>query len=169
MSTQRVAMNIQQEVPISTKINGEPHEISVPAHLLLAGFLRDTLGLTGTKIGCETGQCGACTVLLDGVSVKSCTVLAAQVDGSEVVTIEGLSPVGSMTDLQNAFWEQHAVQCGYCTPGLVLSLTDLLRRNPSPDEAEIRRWMDGTLCRCGVYQNAVRAVRSLVKSASTAT
>jgi len=161
-------MNIQQEVPISTKINGQSHETSVPAHLLLADFLRDTLGLTGTKVGCETGQCGACTVLLDGVSVKSCTILAAQLDGSEVVTIEGLSPVGSMTDLQNALWEQHAVQCGYCTPGMVLSLTDLLRRNPSPDEAEIRRWMDGTLCRCGVYQNAVRAVRSLVKSASTA-
>jgi aerobic carbon-monoxide dehydrogenase small subunit len=168
MSTQLVEMSIQQEVSVSTRVNGEPVETSVPAHLLLADFLRDTLGLTGTKVGCETGQCGACTVLLDGVSVKSCTILAAQLDGSEVVTIEGLSPVGSMTDLQNALWEQHAVQCGYCTPGMVLSLTDLLRRNPAPDEAEIRRWMDGTLCRCGVYQNAVRAVRSLVKSASTA-
>jgi aerobic carbon-monoxide dehydrogenase small subunit len=168
MSTQGVATNIQEEVPISASVNGEPLETSVPAHLLLADFLRDSLGLTGTKVGCETGQCGACTVLLNGVSVKSCAILAAQIDGSEVVTIEGLSPVGKMTDLQNALWEQHGVQCGYCTPGLVLSLTDLLRRNPSPDEAEIRRWMDGNLCRCGVYQNAVRAVRTLAKATDTA-
>jgi aerobic carbon-monoxide dehydrogenase small subunit len=161
-------MNTQQDVPIKTSVNGQLLETTVPAHLLLVDFLRDTLGLTGTKVGCETGQCGACTILLDGVSVKSCTILAAQIDGSEVVTIEGLSPVGSMTDLQKALWEQHGVQCGYCTPGLVLSLTDLLRRNPSPDEAEIRRWMDGNLCRCGVYQNAVRAVRTLAKSADTA-
>ena len=164
-STVQNATSIREEVPIATKVNGQPLETSVPAHLLLSDFLRDTLGLTGTKIGCETGQCGACTILLDGVSVKSCTVLAAQIDGSEVVTIEGLAPAGSMTDLQNALWEQHGVQCGYCTPALVLSLTDFLRRNPSPAEAEIRRWMDGTLCRCGVYQNAVRAVLSLAKSA----
>ncbi len=154
-------MSLEQEIPISTKVNGQALEASVPAHLLLADFLRDTLGLTGTKVGCETGHCGACTILVDGVSVKSCTMLAAQVDGSDLVTIEGLSTFGSMTNLQAALWECHGVQCGYCTPGMVLSLTDLLRRNPSPGETEIRRWMDGNLCRCGVYQNVVRAVRSL--------
>jgi carbon-monoxide dehydrogenase small subunit len=162
-------MSIEQEIPISTKVNGQAVEASVPAHLLLADYLRDTLGLTGTKLGCETGQCGACTILLDGVSVKSCTVLAAQIDGSEVVTIEGLShAAGSMTAIQKALWDYHGVQCGFCTPGLVLSLTDLLRQNPSPSRLEIRHWMDGNLCRCGVYQNAVRAVLSLEKSADTA-
>lgn len=164
MSPKQAATSVQQQVEISTKVNGETLTRPVPAHLLLADFLRDTLGLTGTKVGCETGQCGACTVLLDGVSVKSCTVLAAQIDGSEVTTIEGLAHVGTMTPLQNAMWEQHAVQCGYCTPGMVLSLTDLLRRNPSPSKDEVRHWLDGNLCRCGVYQNAVRAVLSLAGS-----
>lgn len=168
MSTQQIAIGIGQEVPISGKVNGHTVKAAVPAHLLLVDFLRDTLGLTGTKIGCETGHCGACTILLDGVSVKSCTVLAAQIDGAEVVTIEGLAPAGSMTRLQKALWEQHAVQCGYCTPGLVLSLTDLLERNPAPNDAEIRRWMDGNICRCGVYQNAVRAVRGLAHAADPA-
>jgi aerobic carbon-monoxide dehydrogenase small subunit len=155
-----------EDVPISAKINGQTLRTSVPAHLLLSDFLRDTLGLTGTKVGCETGQCGACTILLDAVSVKSCTVLAAQIDGSEVVTIEGLSHAGTMTAVQSALWENHAIQCGFCTPGLVLSLTDLLRQNASPSDEEIRRWMDGNLCRCGVYQNAIRAVRSLVAGGS---
>ena len=159
--TEQVTVSSQAEVFIQAKVNGAPLETSVPAHLLLADFLRDTLGLTGTKVGCETGQCGACTILLDGVSVKSCTVLAAQIDGSEVVTIEGVAHLGTMTPLQNAMSELHAVQCGYCTPGMVLSLTDLLSRNPAPSNIEIRRWMDGNLCRCGVYQNAVRAVLSL--------
>jgi aerobic carbon-monoxide dehydrogenase small subunit len=167
MSPQQTAVSPQQEVKISTQVNGRAVETSVPAHLLLADFIRDTLGLTGTKIGCETGQCGACTILLDGVSVKSCTMLAAQIDGSDIVTIEGLAHAGEMTRIQTALWEYHGVQCGYCTPGLVLSLTDLLRQNPSPSESEIRHWMDGNLCRCGVYQNAVRAVRSLAKSAGT--
>lgn len=164
--TEQAAIRVQPEVTIHAKVNGQTLQTSVPAHLLLADFLRDTLGLTGTKVGCETGQCGACTVLLDGISVKSCTVLAAQLDGSEVVTIEGLAHAGSMTPLQNAMSEQHAVQCGYCTPGMVLSLTDLLSRNPAPSKMEIRRWMDGNLCRCGVYQNAVRAVLSLTGSAA---
>jgi carbon-monoxide dehydrogenase small subunit len=164
-STEQAAMSLQQDVGIRAKVNGHPLDTSVPAHVLLADFLRETMGLTGTKVGCETGQCGACTILLDGVSVKSCTVLAAQIDGSEVVTIEGLAHTGVMTPLQNAMSEFHGVQCGFCTPGMILSLTDLLQRNPTPGKDEIRRWMDGNLCRCGVYQNAVRAVLSLAVKA----
>jgi len=161
MDTEQATMSLEQDIQISAKVNGHPLDTAVPAHVLLADFLRETMGLTGTKVGCETGQCGACTVLLDGVSVKSCTVLAAQIDGSEVVTIEGLASTGVMTPLQSAMSEYHAVQCGFCTPGMILSLTDLLQRNPAPGKDEIRRWMDGNLCRCGVYQNAVRAVLSL--------
>lgn len=148
-------------IPVSITINGEKREVDVASHLLLVDFLRDTLGLTGTKAGCETGQCGACTILLDGVSVKSCAVLAAQVNGREVTTIEGLTPDGGLTPLQTALWEQHSVQCGYCTPGLVLTLTDLLAHNPNPSELEIRQQLDGVMCRCNVYPNAVRAVQSV--------
>jgi aerobic carbon-monoxide dehydrogenase small subunit len=154
-----------QDVSVSVTVNGQPHDVSVTSHLLLADFLRDRLGLTGTKVGCETGQCGACTVLVDGVSARSCAMLAAQADGRRITTIEGLTPDESLTPIQTALWENHGVQCGFCTPGIVLSLTDLLGRNPHPDEAEIREWLDGTMCRCGVYQNVVRAVRSLVDPA----
>jgi aerobic carbon-monoxide dehydrogenase small subunit len=157
-------MAISQDIPISVTVNGKVQNIAVAPHLLLSDLIRDQLGLTGTKVGCETGQCGACTVLVDGVSVKSCAMLAAQASGSEVLTIEGLSAGGSMTDLQAAFWEHHGVQCGFCTPGMLLSLTDLLRRDPAPAEMEIRRWIDGNLCRCGVYPHAVAAVQSLAKS-----
>lgn len=146
---------------LSVTVNGRVHQATVPAHLLLVDYLRDTLGLTGTKIGCETGQCGACVVLVDGVSVKSCAMLAAQADGCRVTTIEGLAAEHGLTSLQAALWEKHGVQCGFCTPGLVLSLTDLLSRTPRPAEAEIREWMNGIMCRCGVYQNVVRAVQSL--------
>ncbi len=149
------------EIAISLTVNGTQHETVVPAGLLLIDFLRDRLGLTGAKFGCETGQCGACTVLLDGVSVKSCAVLTAQAQGSSVNTIEGVAPGNALNPLQTSLWENHAVQCGYCTPGLVLSLTDLLNRTPEPNEPEIRRWMDGNICRCGVYQNVVQAVLSL--------
>ena len=151
------------EVTVSMEVNDRLHEAAVPADMLLVNFLRDRLGLTGTKLGCDTGQCGACTILLDGLSVKSCAMLAAQADGFRITTIEGVSQNGSLTALQNAFWEQHAVQCGYCTPGLILSLADLLNRNPHPNEAEIRRWIDGNICRCGVYQNVVRAVESIAQ------
>jgi carbon-monoxide dehydrogenase small subunit len=153
-----------EAVPVSITVNGRSHETTVAPHLLLANFLRDALGLTGTKIGCESGQCGACVVLVDGVSVKSCAMLAAQADGATVTTIEGLTPDESLTPLQTALWNLHGVQCGFCTPAMVLSLTDLLSRNATPDAHEIRRWMDGVLCRCGVYQNAVRAVLSLAES-----
>ncbi|HUE84587.1 MAG TPA: (2Fe-2S)-binding protein [Vicinamibacterales bacterium] len=148
-------------VSVSITVNGARQQASVAAHLLLADFIRDHLGLTGTKLGCETGQCGACLVLVDGKSVKSCAMLAAQADGCTVTTIEGLSPGEVLTPLQNALWEHHGVQCGFCAPGLVISLTDLLSRNARPSEEEIRRWMDGIFCRCGVYQNAVKAVQSL--------
>ncbi len=150
---------------ISVSVNGDVHRITVPADLLLIDLLRDTLGLTGAKQGCDTGQCGACVVLVDGVSVKSCAVLAAQAEGCSITTIEGVSPHGALTPLQESFRANHAVQCGYCTSALVLSLTDLLSRNAHPNNAEVRRWMDGTMCRCGVYQNVVRAVESLTGQA----
>src|SRR3990172_1828752 len=145
---------------ISMKVNGVLHTHDVEPQLLLVDFIRDTLGLTGTKCGCETGQCGACIVLLNGVSVKSCSVLAVQGDGSEVTTIEGLAKNGQMTPLQEAFVEHHAVQDGYATPGEIMSLTDLLNRNPSPDESEIRSWLEGNLDRSTGYHNIVNAVKS---------
>jgi carbon-monoxide dehydrogenase small subunit len=151
-------------VSVSITVNGEARQAEVASHLLLADYIRDHLGLTGTKLGCETGQCGACLVLVDGKSVKSCAMLAAQADGATVTTIEGLSPSEVLTPLQNALWEHHGVQCGFCAPGLVISLTDLLSRNANPSEDDIRTWMDGIFCRCGIYQNAVRAVQSLTQS-----
>jgi carbon-monoxide dehydrogenase small subunit len=149
-------------IPVSITINGHTQTASVAPHTLLVDLIRDVVGLTGTKVGCETGQCGACTVLVDGVSVKSCAMLAAQADGARITTIEGLSPDEQLTPLQVALWEHHGVQCGFCTPGLTLSLMDLLSRTPRPTESEIREWMNGNMCRCGVYQNVVRAVQSLV-------
>lgn len=158
---EQAQIHIGGEVALSTDINERRYETAVPADMLLANFLRDRLRLTGTKIACETGHCGACMVLVDGVSVKSCAVLAAQVDGCKVTTIEGVADGGVLSKIQSALWENHAVQCGYCTPGMVLSLTDLLSRNSRPNEAEIRKWIDGNICRCGVYQNVVRAVLGL--------
>lgn len=155
MSTQ------SDSIQVSVTVNGEAREATLPAHRLLVDYLRDELGLTGTKVGCETGQCGACLVLVDGKSVKSCAMLAAQADGAAVTTIEGLTPDEVLTPVQNALWEHHGVQCGYCAPGLVISLTDLLSRNPQPSESEIRVWMDGIFCRCGIFQNAVKAVQHL--------
>jgi carbon-monoxide dehydrogenase small subunit len=154
----------RDNVSVSITVNGETRQASVASHLLLADYIRDQLGLTGTKLGCETGQCGACLVLVDGKSVKSCAMLVAQADGAKVTTIEGLSPAEVLTPLQNALWEHHGVQCGFCAPGLVISLTDLLSRNARPSEQEIRTWMDGIFCRCGIYQNAVKAVQSLTQS-----
>jgi len=149
-------------IPVSIKLNGQEQEVTVAPGLLLVDFLRDTCGLTGTKVGCETGQCGACTVLLDGMSVKSCAVLAAQANDSKVTTVEGLAPDG-LTRLQESLWEQHGVQCGFCTSGILLSMTDLLSRNAHPEEAEIRAWLDGIMCRCSVYQNVIRAVQSIAE------
>lgn len=144
---------------ITLRINGQERTADVEPRLLLVHFLRDYLGLTGTHIGCDTSQCGACTVLLDGRAVKSCTLLAVQADGCEVVTIEGLAPQGSLHPVQEGFWEMHGLQCGYCTPGMIMAAYQLLQRNPSPDEGEIRRGIHGNLCRCTGYQNIVRAVQ----------
>jgi len=144
---------------VSITVNGVKHTQEVEPRLLLVHFVRDALGLTGTNIGCDTSQCGACTVLMDGQAVKSCTVLAAQADGGSVTTIEGLAENGSLHPMQMAFWEKHGLQCGYCTPGMILTAVDLLRRNPHPTEAEIRHGLEGNLCRCTGYQNIVAAVQ----------
>jgi carbon-monoxide dehydrogenase small subunit len=156
---------MSQPIQVSITVNGRAQQTAVAPHLLLADFLRDSLGLVGTKVGCETGHCGACTVLLDGVSVKSCAVLAVQADGAQVTTVEGLAQGEALNPLQTAFWENHAVQCGYCTPGMLLALTDLLQRNPSPSDPDIREWLDGVMCRCNVYPHAVRAVMSVAAGA----
>jgi carbon-monoxide dehydrogenase small subunit len=148
-------------VQFSLTVNAVRREAAVPPHLLLADFLRDQLGLTGTKIGCETGQCGACLVLLDGKSVKSCAVLAVQADGRTVTTIEGIASGDTLTPIQQALWERHGIQCGFCTPAFVIALTDLLNRNPTPSAPEVRSWMDGIFCRCGVFQNVLEAVQDL--------
>jgi carbon-monoxide dehydrogenase small subunit len=143
---------------ISLSVNEQLYSADVEARLLLADFLRDELNLTGTKIGCETGQCGACAVLLDGVSVKSCLMLAVQANGRAVTTVEGLNRDEKLNLLQEGFRERHGVQCGFCTPGMLVSLTDLMHRNPNPGETEIRNALEGNLCRCTGYQNVVRAV-----------
>ena len=145
---------------ISVTVNGTKQSRNVEAAQLLIGFLRDTLGLTGTHVGCDTSQCGACTVLIDGSATKSCTVLAAQVDGAEVVTVEGLADRGAFHPIQRAFQEHHALQCGFCTPGLMLTAVDFLRSNPAPSDSEIRHAIEGNLCRCTGYHNIVNAIRA---------
>jgi aerobic carbon-monoxide dehydrogenase small subunit len=141
-------------------INGRAVTAEVEPRLLLVHFLRDVAGLTGTKIGCDTSQCGSCTVLLDGLAVKSCTCLAAQADGLSVTTIEGLAAGSNLHPLQEAFWEKHGLQCGFCTPGMIFAAHELLRTNPSPSPEEIRHGLEGNLCRCTGYQNIVRAVQA---------
>jgi carbon-monoxide dehydrogenase small subunit len=141
-------------------VNGARHEAEVEPRQLLVYFLREQLGLTGTVVGCDTSSCGACTVLLDGESVKACTVLAVQADGAEVTTIEGLASNGALHPVQQAFHEQHALQCGFCTPGMVLATVGLLAESPSPSDDEIRLALEGNLCRCTGYQNIVKAVKA---------
>jgi aerobic carbon-monoxide dehydrogenase small subunit len=143
---------------ISVEVNGEQIEMEVPARRLLVHFLRDDLGLTGTHIGCDTGNCGACTIHLDGEPVKSCMTLAVQTDGARIATVEGLAADGELTVLQRAFNEHHALQCGYCTPGMLMSATALLERNPHPTEDEVRYALQGNICRCTGYVNIVEAV-----------
>src|SRR4051812_22001763 len=151
-------------VPVRVTVNGEVREAQVEPRLLLAHFLRDHLGLTGTHIGCDTTNCGACTCHVDGEAVKSCTVLAVQADGSEVTTIEGLAAgPDELHPMQEAFWAEHGLQCGYCTPGMIMAATDLLRRNPDPSEEEIRKGLEGNLCRCTGYHNIVKAVQHAAK------
>jgi carbon-monoxide dehydrogenase small subunit len=141
-------------------INGAEHRAEVEPRLLLVHFLREVAGLTGTHIGCETSLCGACTVLLDGMAVKSCTVLAVQADGRSITTIEGLAASENLHPIQEAFWEEHGLQCGYCTPGMILCAHDLLQQNASPSEEEIRDGIGGNLCRCTGYQHIVNAVKA---------
>jgi aerobic carbon-monoxide dehydrogenase small subunit len=143
---------------IGLTVNGVERRADVEPRMLLVDFIRDHLALTGTKIACDTSQCGACTIHLDGMAVKSCTVLAVQADGAEVTTIEGLASNGNLHAVQEAFHEQHALQCGFCTPGMVMAAVDLLERSPDPSDEEIRRALEGNLCRCTGYENIVRAV-----------
>jgi carbon-monoxide dehydrogenase small subunit len=147
-------------VRVHATVNGESRESEVEARLLLVYWLRDELGLTGTHVGCDTTNCGACTVHLDGQAVKSCTVLAAQADGAEVTTIEGLAGDDGYHPMQAAFREKHGLQCGFCTPGMIMAATDLLARNPNPTDEEIRHGLEGNLCRCTGYHNIVEAVKS---------
>src|SRR5262245_44680572 len=145
---------------IHLKVNGAERGSDVEPRLLLVHYLRDVLNLTGTHVGCDTGQCGACTIMLNGQPVKSCMVLAVQADGAEVRTVEGLSQSGAYHPIQEAFWEQHGLQCGFCTPGFMMAAIGLLQRNANPSDEEIREQLEGNLCRCTGYQNIVAAVRS---------
>ena len=145
--------------PVAISVNGSTYQRDVEPRLLLVHFLRDA-GLTGTKIGCDTSQCGACTVMLDGAALKSCTLLAVQADGASVTTIEGLAEGGQLSAVQEAFWAKHGLQCGFCTPGMVFAVHELLTHRPHPSSEEIRHGLEGNLCRCTGYQNIVRSVQS---------
>jgi carbon-monoxide dehydrogenase small subunit len=151
---------MSKPVRLQVSVNGEAHDSEVAPRTLLVHYLRDNLGLTGTHVGCDTTNCGACTVHLNGESVKSCTVLAVQAEGAEVTTIEGMADGDTLHPLQEAFWEHHGLQCGYCTPGMIMAAADLLKRNASPSEDEIRHALEGNLCRCTGYHNIVKAVKS---------
>jgi aerobic carbon-monoxide dehydrogenase small subunit len=143
---------------VALVVNGVPRTVQVEPRRLLVQLLREDLGLTGTHVGCDTSQCGACTVHLDGRAVKSCAVLAVQADGSSITTIEGLAPEGGLHPLQQGFWDKHGLQCGFCTPGMIMCAADLLARDPDPDEADVRHAIEGNYCRCTGYHNIVRAV-----------
>jgi carbon-monoxide dehydrogenase small subunit len=151
-------------VRVSLTVNGERHELDVEPRLLLVHLVRDRLGLTGTHVGCDTSNCGACTLHVDGEAVKSCTLFAVQADGAEITTIEGMADGETLHPLQEAFWNDHALQCGYCTPGMIMAAADLLARNPDPTEEEVRRGLEGNLCRCTGYHNIVKAVLDAAKA-----
>ncbi len=156
---------MSRAVRVRITVNGEPREADVEPRLLLVHFLRDTLGLTGTHVGCDTSNCGACTVHLGGEAVKSCTILAVQADGSEVRTIEGMASDGALHPMQEAFWANHGLQCGYCTPGMIMVAADLIEKRPDASEAEIRHTLEGNLCRCTGYHNIVKAVQDAASKA----
>jgi carbon-monoxide dehydrogenase small subunit len=147
------------KIAVSITVNGARESREVEPRQLLVHFLRETLGLTGTNVGCDTSQCGTCTVLLDDQAVKSCTVLAVQADGASVTTVEGLAVNGKLHPLQEAFWEKHGLQCGFCTPGMLMTACDLLKKNPRPSEADIRHGLEGNYCRCTGYQNIVASIQ----------
>jgi aerobic carbon-monoxide dehydrogenase small subunit len=145
---------------ITLRVNENSHSVDVEARTLLVELIRDHLRLTGTHVGCDTSQCGACTVWVDGKSVKSCTMLAAEADGRSVTTIEGLAKNGELHPMQAAFQEHHGLQCGFCTPGMIMSACDLLQRTPNPSEHDVRHWLEGNICRCTGYHNIVKAVQA---------
>lgn len=151
-------------ITVSLTLNGEAVSAEVEPRTLLVQLIRDKLSKTGTHVGCDTSQCGACVVHVDGRSVKSCTILAVQADGADVTTIEGVARDGELHPMQAAFREHHGLQCGYCTPGMIMSALDLVKHNPDPDDGEIREWLEGNLCRCTGYQNIVRAIRAGAES-----
>jgi len=153
---------------VTVTVNGEIHEADVEARLLLVHLLRDTFGMTGTHVGCDTSNCGACTVHVDGASAKSCTMLAVQVDGRSVTTIEGMADGAALHPLQQAFWDQHGLQCGFCTPGMIMQSAWLLGQNPDPSEVEIREGISGNLCRCTGYVNIVKAIQQAASEMRTA-
>ena len=148
-----------ERVPIQLTVNGQPYQAEVEPRMLLVHFIRDVLNLTGTHIGCDTTSCGACTVLWDGRPVKSCTVFAVQADGGEIQTVEGLERDGQLHPVQEGFWEEHGLQCGFCTPGMMMTAVALLQENPDPSEEEIRKAISGNLCRCTGYVNIVKAIQ----------
>ena len=148
---------------VAVTINGAKHEHEVEPRLLLVQYIRELAGLTGTHVGCDTSNCGACTVELDGHSVKSCTIFAVQVDGAEITTIEGLAQGTTLHPLQQAFWDEHGLQCGFCTPGMIMAAKQLLERNPNPTEQEIRMGLEGNLCRCTGYHNIVKSIQAAAK------
>lgn len=154
------------KVPVSITVNGRQYQREVEPRVLLVHFIRNLGGVTGTKVGCDTSQCGSCTVLLDGVAVKSCTTLAVQADGGTVTTIEGFATNGELHPLQESFWNKHGLQCGFCTPGMILASHELLRTNPNPSDTDIRRGLEGNMCRCTGYQNIVRAVKDAAQTMS---
>ncbi len=145
------------KVPIKVTVNNRVYEAEVEPRMLLVGFLREELGLTGTKVGCDTSQCGACVVRMNGATVKSCTCLAVQADGAEITTIEGLAQDGNLHPVQEAFWNNHGLQCGFCTAGMIMTVTELLERNPKPSAQEVRDGLHGNICRCTGYHNIVKA------------
>jgi len=146
-------------VKIQVKVNGTAHTSDVEPRLLLVHYLRDVLNLTGTHVGCDTSQCGACTILVNGISAKACTMFAVQADGAEILTIEGLAKDGKLHPIQEGFWEKHGLQCGFCTPGMIMAAFQILQRHKSPSETEIRHALEGNLCRCTGYHNIVRAIQ----------
>ena len=154
-------------MPVSVRVNGTSYAREVEPRDLLVYFLREELGLTGTHVGCDTSQCGACTVLVDNRPIKSCTMFAVQADGRKITTVEGLAPDGKLTPLQEAFWNEHGLQCGFCTPGFLMTATALLRSTPNPSEEEIRKGLEGNLCRCTGYANIVRAVQTASQAMSS--
>ncbi len=153
--------------PVKMTINGVSYSHEVEPRLLLVHFIREAVGLTGTHIGCDTSQCGACTIIMNGLAVKCCTILAVQADGAEILTIEGLAKDGKLHPIQEGFWEKHGLQCGYCTPGMIMAAYQFLQRIPNPTEAEIRHSLEGNLCRCTGYHNIVKAIQWAAEKMAT--